>query len=134
MEPRLFYDGHCALCHRAVRFAVRRDRGRPRVRFAPIGGESFERLVPAERRRQLPDSVLVLTAEGELLARSEAVRYLLRRAGGVWRLAARLAALLPRRQRDALYDLVARHRRRWFGRTGELCPVLPPELRQRFDP
>ncbi len=70
MEPRLFYDGGCALCHRAVRFAVRHDRGRPPVRFSPIGGESFERMLTAAGRPELPDSLLLLAPDGELLMRS----------------------------------------------------------------
>ncbi len=134
MEPRLFYDGRCALCHKAVRLAVRHDRGRPPVRFAPIGGPSFERLLASLGRPELPDSLLVLTASGELLVRSEAALYLARRAGSPWRLVALLAGLVPRAVRDSLYDFVAGRRRRWFGRTEEICPVMPPELRQRFDP
>jgi len=134
VEPRLFYDGHCALCHRAARFVVRHDRGLPPVRLSPIGGESFARMVAAGGRPELPDSMVVLTPDGELLVRSEAVRYLARRAGGVWSLLARLSGILPRAARDAVYDFVARRRRRWFGRTEEVCPVLPPRLRGRFDP
>ena len=134
MEPRLFYDGQCALCHGAVRFVVRRDRARPPVRFSPIGGESFERMLEARGRPELPDSLLVLTPGGELLVRSAGALWLLRRAGGVWRLAALLAGVLPRSLRDALYDAVARRRRRWFGRSEAACPVLPAGLGERFDP
>lgn len=134
MEPRLFYDGHCALCHGAVRFVVRHDRSRPPIRFSPLGGESFVRLVAARGHPELPDSLLVLTPGDELLMRSQAVRYLARRAGGVWRLAAALSGLLPRGLRDLLYDAVARRRRRWFGRTDEVCPMMPAGLRERFDP
>jgi predicted DCC family thiol-disulfide oxidoreductase YuxK len=134
VEPRLFYDGQCALCHGAVRFVLRHDRGRPPVHFSPIGGESFERTLTARDRSELPDSLLVLTPSGELLVRSAAVRYLARRAGGVWRLVAIVGGLLPRAARDALYDAVASRRRRWFGRTEQVCPVLPSRLRARFDP
>ncbi len=134
MESRLFYDGHCALCHGAVRFVVRHDRGRPPVRFSPIGGESFERMLAARGRPELPDSLLVLTPDDELLTRSRAALYLARRAGGPWRLLAWLGGLLPRTWRDGLYDAIARRRRRWFGRTDEVCPLLPPGLRDRFDP
>ena len=134
METRLFYDGGCALCHRAVRFVVRHDKTRPALRFSPIGGASFERMLAARGRPELPDSLLVLTPEGELLTRSGGALYLLRRAGGLWRLLALVAALVPRRARDFVYDAVARRRRGWFGRTEQLCPVLPPDLRRRFDP
>ena len=134
MEPRLYYDGGCALCHGAVRFAVRRDRGQPPVRFAPIGGESFARVMTARGRPELPDSLLVETGDGELLARSEAVLFLMGRMSRPWRLAAGLVRAVPRVVRDVAYDFIARRRRRWFGRAEEVCPVLPDRLRGRFDP
>lgn len=134
MEPRLFYDGDCALCHWSVRFAVRRDRCLPALRFSPIGGESFERMMAAAGRPELPDSLLLLTPSGELLVKSAAVLFLARRAGGVMRIAAFFGGLVPRFVRDALYDAIARRRRRWFGRTEQACPILPPALRRRFDP
>jgi predicted DCC family thiol-disulfide oxidoreductase YuxK len=40
---------------------------------------------------------------------------------------------VPRRLRDFVYDFVARIRYRVFGRRDDLCPVMPPELRARFD-
>ena len=134
MEPRLYYDGNCALCHGALRCALRRDRGEPPFRFAPIGGERYERMMAARGRPELPDSLLLETPGGELLVRSEAVLYLMRRMGAPWRLLALLSRVVPRALRDALYDFIARRRRRWFGGTEELCPLLPERLRERFDP
>jgi predicted DCC family thiol-disulfide oxidoreductase YuxK len=43
-------------------------------------------------------------------------------------------AVIPRLLRDVVYDLVARIRYRVFGRRDDLCPVVPPDLRARFDP
>lgn len=131
---RLFYDGGCAFCHWAVRFALRRDRPPGRLRIAPLGGAAFEREVAAPRRRQLADSLAVLTPEGELLSRSAALVYLLRRWGVAWSALAVLLWLVPRPLRDLAYDLFARWRYRLFGRADDACPLLPPELRDRFDP
>ena len=39
--------------------------------------------------------------------------------------------LLPRGLRDAVYDLIAGRRHRWFGRH-EACPRPAPEVRDRF--
>ena len=128
MEPRLYYDGNCALCHGAVRLAVRRDRGQPPFRFAPIGGERFERMMAGRGRPELPDSLLIETADGRLLTRSEAVLFLMGRMSRPWRLAALVARVVPRPLRDVVYDFVARRRRRWFGRSEEVCPVLPDRL------
>ena len=45
-----------------------------------------------------------------------------------------LSAVLPRAVSDAAYDFVARIRYSIFGKRDELCPVMPPDLRARFDP
>jgi len=130
----LFYDGHCGLCHRTVKFVVKRDRARGAFRFAPLQGETFAKLVPPEQRIGLPDSIVVRTREGALLARSDASIYILRRLGGGWRVLAAILRVIPRPVRDAVYDLVARIRYGVFGRRDDLCPIVPADLRARFDP
>ena len=128
----LFYDGSCGLCHAAVRFNLAEDRGGS-LRFAPIQGESYRTGLGEEDRKRLPDSIVVRTASGRLLVRSAAVRHILRRLGGIWRLAATISALVPALFADRAYDIVAAVRYRVFGRVEQACPVLPPRLRERFD-
>ena len=135
MQPEvIFYDGHCGLCHGAVRLAVRADRDGSRFRFAPLGGETFRAQVPEERRAGLPDSIIVMTRSGELLTKSTAVAYMLKRLGGAWRVAGAAVEVFPLRFRDAVYDWLAQVRRRLFGRPVEVCPLVPPHLRERFKP
>lgn len=129
----LFYDGHCGLCHRAVRFVLAEDREGTLFRFAPLQGETFQRLVTPDQQKTLPDSVVVMTADEKLLARSDAFLHILRRLGGGWKVLAVVLSLIPRALRDFVYDFVARVRYRVFGRRDDLCPVTPPELRRRFD-
>ncbi len=132
MSDLLFYDGHCGLCHRSVAFALARDR-KARFRFAPLQGETFGKLVKPSQRDLLPDSLVLWTAGGELLTRSDAVLRLLRGLGWRWRLLATLGRLVPRPLRDWAYDRVAARRARW-GTREELCPLVPEPLRDRFDP
>jgi predicted DCC family thiol-disulfide oxidoreductase YuxK len=129
----IFYDGTCGLCHRTVRFAIARDPDGRHFRFAALGSEAFRRLVPEGRRADLPDSLVVLTADGALLSRSAAIIHILDRIGGPWRLPGRLLALVPQGIRDLGYDGIARVRHRLFGRPTDACPVTPPELRARFE-
>lgn len=129
----VFYDGACGLCHRTVRFAIARDRDGRHFRFAALGSEAFRRLVPEALRAGLPDSIVVLTADGTLLARSAAVIHILERIGGPWRLLGSMLELVPRGIRDAGYDGVAHARHRLFRRPAEACPVTPPKLRARFE-
>lgn len=133
MPDTIFYDGHCGLCHRFVRFVAAADRDGS-FRFAPLGGTTFERAAPPEQRTGLPDSVVLRTGDGQLLVRSAAVIYTLERLGGTWRFVARAVSLVPAPLRDAAYDLVARLRGRLFKRPAALCPAVPPHLRSRFDP
>jgi predicted DCC family thiol-disulfide oxidoreductase YuxK len=130
----LFYDGHCALCHRAVKFVLRHDRSGKAFRFAPLQGATFQSRVPADARADLPDSVVVLTEDGALLVRSNAFLHILRRLGGGWRILAGLLAVVPRPLRDVIYRLIARIRYRVFGTRDDLCPIVPLDLRSRFDP
>lgn len=131
---RIFYDGDCGVCHWAVSFVATRDRTGETFRFAPLHGETFEREVPKRTADNLPDSLVIQTTGGELLVRSRGAIYVLRRLGGFWALVGRLLWLVPRPLRDLGYDLFARVRKRLARRPEGTCPMVPPELRRRFDP
>jgi predicted DCC family thiol-disulfide oxidoreductase YuxK len=133
LRESLFYDGGCGLCHRAVRFLLAEDVGQ-RFRFAPLGGPTFLSLVSEADRARLPDSLVVRTEEGRLLTRSAAVVHLLKRLGGLWRVIGTLGGCVPRSWLDWAYDVIARVRHRLFAKPDDACPVVPRELRARFDP
>ena len=138
-HPVVLYDGVCGLCNRAVRFVLRRDRD-GLFRFAPLQGElaraalARHGLAPPAADSSDPGTLYVVIDAGgrdeRLLARSEAVLFILRNLPLYW-VAAALFRILPRFLRDALYDFVARRRYRWFGRY-DTCPLPRPEDRARF--
>jgi predicted DCC family thiol-disulfide oxidoreductase YuxK len=129
----LFYDGHCALCHGAVRFVLAEDRSDRSFRFAPLQGKLFKERVPEAVRTALPDSLVVLTADGALLTRSAAVVHILFRMGGLWRVLAGIVRVVPAPLRDAAYDGIAQIRYRVFGKRDDACPIVPASSRSRFD-
>jgi predicted DCC family thiol-disulfide oxidoreductase YuxK len=126
----VFYDGTCGLCHGGMRWLAAEDPTGSTFVFAPIGGERFAQEIPDAS--SLPDSVIVKTAEGDLLVRSAAALRMLHRLGGLWRVFAFLLQPLPKRLLDRGYDFIASIRYRIFGRTKEACPLVPPDLRSRF--
>lgn len=130
---RVFYDGECGLCQRTVRFLLAEDREQL-LRFAPLQGETFAREMPPELRANLPDSIVVRTADGRVLTRSTAALHVLQGLGGYWRVAGALLGLVPRVVRDALYDLVAPVRKRVFAAPKSACPLGPRHVTRRFDP
>ncbi len=130
----VFYDGHCGLCDRAVKFVLKHERSGRAFRFAPLQGTTFASRVSAEQRAKLPDTIVVLTEDGATLTRSDAFVHIFRRLGGGWRTLAGALTMIPRPLRNLIYDFIARIRYRIFGRRDEVCPIIPPELRARFDP
>lgn len=128
----VFYDGNCGLCHRSVRFVLSEDPSGKTFTFSPLQGETFERTVPAAKRAELPDSIIVRTHDGELLVRSDAIAHLLQRLGGIWRPLGVILSALPRFIRDGGYKFIASIRHMIFAKPKDACPLMPKELRGRF--
>lgn len=136
---RLFYDGDCGFCHRSVRFILAEELATPeslRLRFAALGGEAFHDCLdrhPELEPASLPDSIVLELEDGTIRTRSAAALEIASRLGGFWRLLALVLARLPGALLDAAYDAIARVRKRLFASPKDACPILPPELRARFD-
>lgn len=137
---RLFYDGDCGFCHRSVRFILAEELATParlRLRFAPLAGPTYQACLARQVELDpgsLPDSIVLEREDGRLLVRSAAALEVASRLGGFWRLLALAAGLLPARLLDAAYDGIARIRKSLFAAPEDACPILPPDLRARFDP
>jgi predicted DCC family thiol-disulfide oxidoreductase YuxK len=128
-HPVVLFDGVCNLCVGSVQFLIERD-PEARFRFAPLQSEVGERLVAdCGLDSEAMDSV-VLVDEGRCYVKSDAVIRIGRHLGGVYRLLS-AGRLLPRRLRDAVYDVVAARRYGWFGRR-DRCMMPTPDLRSRF--
>lgn len=125
----VLFDGVCNLCSWSVRFILERDPGNY-FRFASLQSEAGQRLL---REHGLPEDDLfsvILVEDGRAYLRSDAALRIARRLRGGWRLLTAFR-VLPRIVRDPLYNLVATHRYRWFGKQ-DSCMVPTPELRERF--
>lgn len=127
----VMYDGHCGLCHGTVRFLLSEDRAGDTFRYAPLESDAAKKALAG--MTDLPDSVIVKRADGKIKFRSEAVLYLLQRLGGFWHTLAFFAGFIPLGLRDWAYDRVAAMRRYLFKRPADVCPLLPKDLRGRFE-
>lgn len=132
-EDTVFYDGHCSLCHSAVRFLLAEDRAGNTFRFAPLESDAFTAAVSEMEYARLPDSLVLITAEGHLLVQSLAWLRILERLGGFWRLIAVVGKCIPPIVRDRAYDWVVKIRHRMFARRTMVCPIVMKELRTGFD-
>jgi predicted DCC family thiol-disulfide oxidoreductase YuxK len=126
----VYYDGLCALCDGFVRFVLQRDR-RGRFIFAPLQGRTARDRIAGRLSLETMPTVVLETDDGIRL-RSDAALAILAGLGGLWKLTG-LLRLVPRMLADAAYDLIARHRYRWFGRR-ETCRIPAAGEQHRFLP
>jgi predicted DCC family thiol-disulfide oxidoreductase YuxK len=125
----VLFDGVCNLCNGLVQFVIPRDPD-GYFQFAALSSEAADRvLLTARHDGPLADSI-VLVEDGVVYVRSAAALRIARRLGFPWVLGYGLM-IVPRPLCDAIYDLVARRRYRWFGRR-ETCLVPGPGVRDRF--
>jgi predicted DCC family thiol-disulfide oxidoreductase YuxK len=130
----LIYDADCGMCSRLV-LRVLKWETRRSLRFAALDSDAARRALAKREDLRKLDSVfwVELDAGGQperCLARSDAILAIVSYLGGRWRWA-QWIRIVPRRLRDWIYDLVARHRHR-LGPGGDPCFLPPPEQRDRF--
>ena len=130
MNPSVvLFDGVCNFCNSSVNWIIARDR-RSAFRFAALQSPAGERM---QREYGLDPSALdtlVLVQGDRVYRRSGAALRIVRRLRWPWPALFGLIAV-PAFIRDFVYDFLARHRYRWFGRKDE-CMVPTPEVRERF--
>src|SRR5580704_2359028 len=123
----IVYDGVCVLCSRSIRFVAAHDRA-ARFRFVPLQSAYGRQL--AERHGisvEAPDTFVAII-DGAASFRSQAWLNIMARLPGFgW---TGILRIVPRPLRDAAYDLIARNRYHWFGRT-DRCERPPPDLAAR---
>jgi predicted DCC family thiol-disulfide oxidoreductase YuxK len=133
-NPIILYDGVCGLCNRLVQFVMRHDRD-DLFRFAqlqrPLAAATLQHHgLPADL-----NTVYVVLNHGrpteQLLARSDAAIFILRKLGRRWALSGNFASLLPPLLRDAAYNMIARNRYRIWGKY-DTCPLPDPAQRHKF--
>jgi predicted DCC family thiol-disulfide oxidoreductase YuxK len=134
-HPILLYDGVCGLCNRMNQFVLRHDRAGV-FRFASLQSALAGRILARHGADAADlDTVYVVVnpdqPDEHLLARSDAVIFVLKQLGGFWGLTGFVLRFKPRFLRDLGYRVVARNRYRFFGRS-ETCFLPSSENRGRF--
>jgi predicted DCC family thiol-disulfide oxidoreductase YuxK len=119
----------CNLCNGTVQFLIRNDR-KQLLTFCSLqsekGGEAMKK---AGGKADTPKSI-ILQAGDKYYTKSTAVLKIARTLGGKWTLLYPLIAI-PRPLRDMAYNLIARNRYRWFGRSAT-CMVPDRSVATRF--
>ena len=130
----ILYDGVCGLCNRFNAFVLPRD-PHGLFHFAPIQSEmGRSQLLKFGRNPEVLDTFYVVadyrSGAPRLLTKARAALFVARQLGGVCHLAAILGGL-PDPLLNSVYNLIARHRYRIFGRY-DTCPMPKAEYKTRF--
>ena len=133
-EHLLLYDGVCGLCNRLNNFVLPRD-AQGLFDFASLQSEAGRSVL--ERFGKNPadlDTFYVVTnyrsQSPALVSKARAALFVMTTLGAPWRWLG-FFGMFPTALLDRVYDLIARHRYRIFGRT-ESCLMPSPEYKQRF--
>ncbi len=128
-EHILLFDGVCNLCNSLVKFIIKRD-PQARFRFASLQSETAVRMIADSGLVAKDLDTVVYFSGDKLYLKSAAVLHLLKDLGGYWKFFYGFS-IIPGFILDLLYDLVARTRYKFFGRT-EICMVPTPDIKERF--
>lgn len=128
-HPVILFDGVCNFCNGLMNFVLKQDKTGI-FRFAPLQSEAGQKFL---KQYDLPvqdfDS-FVLIDNGKVYKKSSASLKVMSRLPWYWK-PSQVLWIFPAFIRNAVYDLVARNRYKWFGKK-EQCMVPTPELRNRF--
>ncbi len=128
-HPVILFDGVCNFCNSSVRFVINRDRQKL-FRFASLQSSYAQNLLQDHVDYQDELDSIVLVQQGKIYIKSTAALHIAKQLDGLWPLMTGFF-IVPRFIRDAVYDFIARHRYKWFGKQNA-CPVPPLGIQDRF--
>lgn len=114
------FDGYCILCSRTIQFILKADRN-SKFMFQTLQSTSVD--------NEIGESVVVNDGK-RIYTHFDAVLKIGKELGGIYRLI-EITRLLPKKWRNKLYEWIARHRYRWFGKR-DACFLPTVEEKERF--
>ena len=128
-KPVILFDGVCNFCNSTINFVIKRDK-KNQLKFAPLQSKAGTHL---SQQYGLPPNDLqsfVFIENGIVYKRSTAAFRVCKYLSGIWKLGYGLL-IIPAFIRDAVYDIIARNRYKWFG-VKEECMVPSVEIKAKF--
>ena len=124
----ILFDGICNLCNSWVTFILKYDKAN-RFRFGTLQSETAKDILKQHQHLRNNNSV-VLILDTKAYSHSRAVLEIFRRIGFPWNVFY-VFIILPPFIRDAVYNVIARNRYRWFGNKDQ-CTVPDENTKSRF--
>ena len=126
-NPLVFYDGNCMLCSNTIQFLLKKDK-RKNLRYASQQGETFKHF--AVDKTTAAESSVIFLKDGMVYTKSAAALAIVKELPYPWRLLYAFI-IVPGFIRNAVYSLIARNRKKWFGET-DSCYLGSKEYASQF--
>ena len=123
----IFFDGICHLCNSSVQLILQHDKA-AKFRFASLQSPFATRTLGVIQPQAL--SSIVYLENGTVYTKSTAILRIAQQLPGAWKLLYAFI-IVPQCIRDAVYNLIASNRSRWFGKY-EVCKKPNKEFENRF--
>ncbi len=128
-QPVILFDGVCNLCNGAVQFIIKRDR-KNIFMFASLQSLFGQEVLQKFNLTSSTFNSFILLQQGKIYTKSTGALMVAKHLnGGWWWLY--LFIIIPLFIRDAVYNLIAKNRYKWFGKK-EACWIPNPALKSRF--
>ncbi|MBS1928646.1 MAG: thiol-disulfide oxidoreductase DCC family protein [Chitinophagaceae bacterium] len=128
-ECIILFDGICNLCNASVQFVIKHD-PTEKFQFASLQGKAGKGFLKSFNLPQNDFFSFVLIENGKAYTKSTAAlrvsRYLSWPVNWLYGF-----IIVPPFIRDAVYNLIAKNRYRWFGKLKE-CMIPTAQLKNRF--
>jgi predicted DCC family thiol-disulfide oxidoreductase YuxK len=128
-KPVVLFDGVCNYCNGMVNFVIRQDK-KKQFLFTPLQSEAGKRILQANNLTGQARDSFIIYDKGKIYQRSTAALKLYNKLPWYWKWT-QAFWIVPKFLRDAIYDLIARNRYKWFGKKDE-CMIPSPEVKERF--
>ncbi len=130
MEPTIIlFDGVCNLCNGFVRFVIKHDKKNV-FKFVSLQSDFTQQLLQKNNLNTAELKSIILFQNEKLFTRSTAALKIFKELNSGWKLIYAFI-IIPKFIRDAVYNIIAKNRYRWFGKT-DSCMIPTDELQEKF--
>ena len=124
----ILFDGVCSFCNGTVNFIIRNDK-KGILKFAPLQSDAGKELLKKYNLPDQPES-FILIENNKVYKKTTAGMRMARHFKWYWQWM-QVFRIVPAFIRDAVYNLIAKNRYKWFGKKDQ-CMVPTPEIKKRF--
>ncbi len=130
INPIVIFDGDCAFCNKSVMVILKNDR-KQNIEVCSNQSEKGKELIQKYQITEVIDSTIIYIIEHKVYYRSTAALQISKRLSGLYPILA-LFLIVPSFLRDAVYDFVAKHRKKIIRKDYSCEFVTDKKIRNRI--